>query len=460
MSNYNISLKKMLIIQLIIAIIFCVLFKINFVIVFLLIDLAVLVGVFLLKNDFILISLTIISSIINIYVTENLGLPDSSKLIVDYLIFLISIKLFTYFITKKIKFRFIYIPIFIFTFLSFVSFILNSENLITFLIAIYRNYLRYFIILISVINFDLPRRKIIKFIRLLGIILFLQVPMVIFQDYWSENHWIAKLPGDIRQDYLAGIMGGRGSAQLGGYILLAFAIFFILYKNKKIKFIYLIISYILFSTMLIIGEIKFVFIVVPILLLFLALKKLKLKYIIIVVITTIILVIGINELGKIYPWFNNFLNIDSIVETINFKYAGSGLSRGDSFIVATKTISKNIANILLGCGADNNILIDSYAVENYKFTMFTISQYIVEVGYLGLATIFSIYTFVIKCSKYLGVYSNNDFDKILGQTGLSLILILILLLFYSSNLVTTNFAIFAWAYMGLIIREYYLTIPR
>lgn len=454
MSNYNIILKKILIAQLILAIIFCALFNSNFIIIFLSIDLAILIGIFLLKNDFKLIVLTIILSLINIYLTENLRLPNSSKLIVDYLIFLIVIKLFTYFLLKKIKFKIIYVPIILFIFLSCFSFILNGESLITFLSTLYRNYLRYFIILIATINFDLPRRKIIKFIKVLGIILFLQVPMVIFQDFWSKSHWVVKLPGDIRQDYLSGIMGGKGSAQLGAYIITAFAILFVLYKNKKIKFVYLLISYLLLVIMLIIGEIKFVFIIVPIILLYLSLKKIKFKYILTVIITTVILVIGINELGKIYPWFDNFLNINSLVETTNFKYAGSGLSRGDSFIIASKTISGNIATILVGYSVGNEIL--SYNAENYKFMVFTVSQYIVEVGYLGLAVIFSIYALIIKYSKYLSEFSNNDFDKILGQTGTSFIFILILLLFYNSALISNNFAIFAWSYMGLIIREYYL----
>lgn len=452
-------------IQLIFSFILCLKMRSDVFSLILIFNFAVLVGIFLIMHETLLLVLTLMLSFTVTYLIDNIGLSSLVKYGLDYCIILVGMRLIIYFVNKKIKFHEIYIFIILLLILTLISFSINGISINEYIKKLYFDYLRYFIIFISVISFDLKEVQIKKVTKILWYLLLAQVPLVIFQDIWSMSRWHPVLPGDIRQDYLSGILGGRGNTELGLLITIALTTLFVLFLNKKVNYIYFVISLLLLVTVLVIGEIKFIFFILPITMGIVAISKLNIKSISMGLVALIILSIGIKELGNIYTQFNNFTNIESIEEYIMTPYAGSGLSRGDSFIIAGKMIQKNFSTTLVGYGVSNATSIvdlESTPTEfqkshKYRFTAFNISQYIIELGYVGILNYYGIFITILIMSISLIIKSENDFRKNIGWTGISAMFVIITCTFYNMSMEKVNFAIFAWMLMGIVCRYNYLT---
>lgn len=145
-------------------------------------------------------------------------------------------------------------------------------------------------------------------------------------------------------------------------------------------------------------------------------------------------------------------------------YAGCGLNRVTCIIVIDEIISSNYLNKLFGYGISTATSIGSETkhlsqfqkTNTYNFSMFTIAQYLVENGWIGLLLILAVFINTLNISIKLKRDYKNEFNCILGEVGIPFIFSIIFVLFYSMCMEKNNFAIFAWAMLGLIQRTYYV----
>jgi hypothetical protein len=442
-----------------------IILKKDILIIGLLINLLFMIGYFLLNRDEILVILAISSSLIVTFLTNNLNFNENVNYILDYLITLMLVKNIIYFISGKIKFRKIYIFFIVFLVFSVVSAIYNKINIMIFMKALYSDYIRYGILMLSIINFNLSDNVVKKYIKFLWMFLLIQVPIVIFQDLYGRTHWYPKLPGDIRQDYISGLIGGRGTAELGAIICMALGCIFVLYQNKKISLKYFIIHVILLIYILIIAEIKFAFILLIMVFIIISIVKPKLRNFVIILFSTVMILVGINILQKVYPDFAGFFQKNNITVYLESNYGGSNLSRLTAFNTANKEISKTSENKLIGFGAGTGTIKETNSKDFnefqkyniYDFKMFTCSQYLAENGWIGFLCIYGIFLYEIFISYSLMKKEKNQFEIILGTCGIYLGSIIIMITVYSLSMTKINFAVIAWSVIGLICRYYYKT---
>lgn len=356
------------------------------------------------------------------------------------------------FYKKKISVKKIYFPIVIFSISTFISFLINEGDVISFLSSWFKDYVRYFVIFLAMINLDFPEKKIMKIIKALWYLLLLQVPIVFLQDIWSYSHWKAINEGDIRQDYIAGMLGGRGTIELGILLTIGISALFILFLNKKVKLAYFIIVFSLFIAVISIAEIKFAFFLIALSFSIIFLINFNLKSSITLLLSGIIIVVGMQQLIKLYPNFQNFLSKENIISYVNEPYAASRIARSNSFIIANEIITKDFSTTILGYGAGNADKIS----EMYRFSAFNVSQYITELGYIGVICFYGVFIYMSIISIYLIKNGKREFEKMLGTIGLILQVIIILTTFYNMPMVNITFSVFAWVTNGVIYRYYEL----
>lgn len=424
-----------------------------------LINLVVIVGWFLIKRDNLLLISTIFSSLIVLFFTENLGMSSLVKLSVDYLIFLMFIKLIYYFYKREVKLNKIYILFFAVFIISFISVILNNINPLKYSYYLYFDYFRYFIICAFVINCKISNYDIKKYAKYLLIFLIIQIPIILFQNYYGiKNGLFNTAGGNAYQDFLCGLLGGKSTTELGLYICIMLSALYILYQMKKINATSFIIAFIACLIVLVISEIKFTFALVLLSLTILTLiEKVNKKSLLILFGAGLAIVVSFLILGIIYPWFKEFLNISKILEYINAEYAGSGLSRANSFIVAFNEIKDNFVHLFLGEGISSAynfkevVGSNSFIPGQYIFIMFSVAQYIFELGILGVITLYSVFFIAFHSSIKL-IKDKYDFNKIVGKLGIVSIVLFIISHFYGLSMEKVNFAVFAWCLIGLIFR--------
>lgn len=450
--DFNKKIYVCFILELIMCFMFDAKFNTSLFLIAIIFDIAVLLSIFIFNSDSAIIAMTLISSFTLTYMAENLGFPEYIKYIQDCFILMMAVKLIMFCIRRDTKIYNIYHILFLFISFSILSCIFNKCSIFLYIRTLYFDYIRYFIIGIFLINSTISEEKIIKYIKILWYTLLFQIPLVIIQYFWSLNNWKAKNPGDIRQDYLSGIIGGRGTTELGLLITIALSILFVLYIFNKVKFISFLISTLLLVTISILAEVKFILILLPLMFLTMTLKKLNLKSICIFALILLIMGIGSVQLVKIYPEFKNFFNTQSIKKYSKDSYASSGIGRSNSFIIANDLLMNNPSNAMMGYGIGTADTIS----PKYRFSAFNVSQYMIECGYMGVLCIYGMYIYVICISLKLIKYGRRDFERILGYSGIISIEVMIIATFYNRSMVKINFAVLAWMIIGLIYKYYCL----
>lgn len=454
MSSLNISKSKKILIVLIIQLIllFILSMRINYQLFLLgiIADIVVIIAIYLFYNDYYNLILTLIASFTLTYLIENFKMPHSISYIQDYFILIMVSKLIVCFIKRKITMKKIYIPIAIFLVSTVASFLINGGSITSFLSEWFKDYIRYLVIFLALINLDFPENKLIKIMKGLWYLLLLQVPIVFIQDIWSLKHFEVVNPGDIRQDYISGMLGGRGTVELGMLLTIGISTLFVLYLKKRVSLRYFISIFSLFIAVVCISEIKFAFFLIALTFLIIFLINFNLKSAVTLLIAGIIIVVGMQELVKLYPNFKNFLSKEYITSYLKEPYAASGIARSNSFIVANEIITKEFSTTILGYGAGKADKIS----PTYKFSAFNISQYIVELGYLGIISFYGIFMGMSLISILLIRNGKREFEKILGTIGLIIQVIIVMSTFYNRPMVNITFSIFAWMTNGLIYRYY------
>lgn len=452
----KISLDKKIFAVLMLELIFCFAIQIKLnkpiFILAIIMDIALILGIIIFYSDSALIACTLVASFSLTYLSENLGLPLAIKYVQDVFIIMMAVKILIFYLRKNKKNYNIYFIFILFIIFSALSCIYNQENIGSYLKTLYFDYVRFYIVGIFIINSVISESKIKKYIKILWYALLIQIPLVIIQYFRSMDNWVAKNPGDIRQDYLSGIIGGRGTTELGLLITIALSILFLLYLYNDIKLIYFIICNSLLIAIAMLAEIKFILILLPLTFLSIVLIKFNLKSLSVLTITIIFLIIGGIQLTKLYPEFSNFFNVQAIEKYSGDAYASSGVGRTNSFIIANDAICSNFQNTIFGysIGCADKIS------KKYKYSAFNVSQYMIECGYSGVILIYGFYLYIIGISFKLMKTAENDFQRNLGYSGFITAEVIIVATFYNRSMVKINFAIFAWMTIGLVYKCYYL----
>ncbi|MBS3200949.1 hypothetical protein [Turicibacter bilis] len=425
--------------------------NVNFMNLFLIVLLALFLGIFLFNHDNLLIIVTLFYALTVYFVTDTIGILKFIKIGVDFLVLIILFKLLYYMLKRRILFDKIYLLLIIFTICTFISSVfINKINILNYMIDFYTDYARYFIIFLGAYNFNMDKIKYYNIIKLLWYFFILQIPFIYFQDKVTKIKWVPKLPGDIRQDYLSGLLGGRGVTELGIIICAILSILFMYYLDKKVSFSKFIVFLCLFFYIFIISEIKFAIFLVVLCFAIVLFFKTSIKSVIWLLITAICGYNSIILLGKIYPWFDNFLNIETITEYINFEYAGSGLSRGNSFYIALNNISRFFGTKLFGMGIGHGTYIIDENSHTTIYKMFTISQYIYENGIIGLLLIISILITILIYSFRLMKKNTELFN--IGLSGIIIIFLIVVSLFYGMSMIKLNFSVLVWICFAFICK--------
>ncbi|MGL4570118.1 MAG: hypothetical protein ACRCVJ_03525 [Clostridium sp.] len=426
-------------------------------------DILIFVTVLGVKSDFALILSSIISGSLVTFGIETLDLSKAYKLVSYYIAVIILFKLIYYLVTKKIRFKEKYILLIVsFTVLTLITAFANNINLITYGYYYFIDYFRYFVTFVALITFDISNNQIMSMLKYIVFYMLINIPIIFIQALIYRKTWEPTLPGDIMQDYISGLIGGKGTIELGLLICFFLGCMYVLYQEKKLTLVKFAIINILLFVVSVVSEIKFVFLFLPILYLILTVCKFNIKNMVILVVTVAILGVGILNLGKLYPWFNDFLSKDKIIEYVNVEYANSGMSRGNSFIVASEEISNNPLDILLGKGISSSVPAEhcklptnEYQNTNVKFfKIFTVAQYIIETGIIGCLFIVYLLISVGKASIKLIKNKQNENDYIIGKFGCIAIFVMVTSMFYGMSMIKESFAIIMWTILGLIIKYY------
>ncbi len=412
-------------------------------------DILIFLGSYIFLHDIAIVILTLISSYIVNFLVYNLGAPSILIYISDVFISMMLIKLIIKIFKSTLKTNLMYVLIFIFLTCSICGYILSSESVTLYIRNLYFDYLRYFILFLFMINTEYSENEVIKYARMLFNILLIQVPIVIFQYFWSLKHWIPKSAVDIRQDYLCGILGERSTTELGLYIIIALSMMFVLYTKNKLSFKYISSMVSILIAAAVISEVKFVLFFLPCLFFFILLMNFNRKSVTIFFITSLMIVVSFNKLVKVYPEFQGFLSFKSVEKYSSDSYASSGIGRTDSFIVANRFLNESNENLLLGYGIGQ-----ADSISSLRFSAFNISQYMIETGYLGISCLYGIFIYVFYISLKLIKNKKNDFFTLVGYYGLFVVIMIIISTFNNRSMTKINFAVTAWISIGVVYKYY------
>ncbi len=441
--------------------IFSNILQFNVVDLFLVTIIGVVLSYILIKNDNYILICILVSSLTLTFLIENIGVSGYVRYLLDYFLIIALCKNIYYFAKGKAKFVRIYIFIIIFGIFTAISAIVNKSSVSRYLYSFYSDYFRYFIVFASVVNFKLKKNFVETYMKKLYLVLLMQVPIVIVQYFYYEKHWVSKGVGDVKQDYISGILGGRGTAEIGMIACLAVSFMYVLYQRKKIKFSTFIMIIIDMILILSIGEIKFCLAFLVLMLFIITILRLNIKGIFISLLVLLMCYFGMNQLQKLYGW-EDILSKESIMENLDYNYAGSNLSRMSAFGIANEQIKETGANMLFGRGI-GNVKVKGTIIGKrtefqsnniYEFKQFTISQYLAENGWLGFISLSLIFIYLIYESVKLMKKGNTEQEKIIGNCGIPLIIIILISTFYSTCMTKISFAILSWFLMGMLERTY------
>lgn len=423
-----------------------------------LIILLIMFTVLLFKSDFLLIVTTLGIALISDYLYFNIGLGKISYLLVDYFVAIIFIKLIIKCVSTKKKLKKEIIIILSFVLIGIISAILNGVKAKLFVQNFYMDYIRYFIVFLYIQFSSIGKNEIKKIVKFLIIFTLIQLPFVIYQSIYLNI-----FPGDmgtstqgfVLRDFYSGIIGGKGTTELGFLIVLIISFLYSFYSNKGIKFKTFVICTSVMLIISVVNETKVTFVLVPIALIILNIRKIGIKNIVLTVLICSLVVVAINKLEELYPSQQGALtNIETMKEYINSDYAGSGLSRINGSAIATKEISKDLYSFFIGNGPGSG---DKSINGKYKFRTFFFPYLIYELGSIEFLLFVYLIFLCIKKSFYLSK-SRDHFLKSVGDLGIITCFLVFFSGVYSISMAKANFAMVVWIINSIILKMYYKSV--
>lgn len=400
------------------------------------------------KYDFILITTTMLFGLVKEFLTYNLRLPGNIAYILDLLIIILLIKVFINMIQFRKKINFEVNLCIIFSVLAVVSFLLNGVGIKGFINSFYFDYFRYFVIYVAIIRLDINRKEIDYIMKFIMIFMLLQVPVILYQ---MNNIEVYETSRYVIEDYYSGLLGGKATSELGFLILLVISYYYAKVMNKNIGFIkfLFIVSY--FLIIVFVSEIKIIVVLIPVVIIIInTFYKKNIKGFIIIAMLLLLSFLSMNYIVKLYPKFGEvFTDKQILLENVDYIYAGSGISRMNGIPTAIKEVNSRFYWTLIGKGPGYGVI--SYN-GNYQYRIFYFPYIIAEYGLGGFIILITFYlSHLIKSIKLCRI--RDEFKSTIGIMGIGLVIIISISGIYSMSMVKTNFAIVAWAVLGIVIKS-------
>lgn len=420
---------------------------------------------FILKNEKLLLIMTLVLSILSQFFVDEFNFPQILQYLPDVLAIFVLIKIINKFIKTKEKINNSVLKyIGLMFFLQVLSFIANDYSILIFLWGC-RNLYRFFIVFIGVqYLYDFKDyRKITNYLKYFVIV---QLFISIYQSRIYSD-W----------DNVSGFFGHKGTGMLLVYLMFACSFFAANYFHNKIKILTFIILVGLILIELILGSVRAAFFYIPALIAIMFILeavfkrnlKEKIKNIaIICIIVPLIIVIGTTVFLKVFSTKSEFSDIAELY-SLNYieKIASSGSYNSDGKTInrlsGIKTINdlvlddnyKKIIGVGLGNAAPNkfNVLQGIYYrnFSELNYNWFFVPYYVMENGFLGLIVFLSIIiSLLIKGVKIYKRSEDNE-EKILIFAYQGCAISILLTLIYNASFNTAQIGYFFWAISGLII---------
>ena len=371
------------------------------------------------------------------FAITNLHVPYSANYLTDIFTFLIIIKVLMELQSRKTQVK-IGLPVFIITALFLVTilgFIINRQSIFLYIWG-FRNNFRFYVFFIGCVV--LLKKKDIDVI--FKILLFFSMVNVVVAT-------IQYFAFGIQQDSLGGIFGTELGANgyLNIFLCVVTIIAIVLFIYKKISTSLLLVT--IFSNVYIaaLSELKMFFIELVIIIVCLVIfSKPSRKIFLVVSFCILVLYGGTQVLYKLFPVFQGFFNITTILASGNSYATGTDLGR----FTATKTITsmflsddrfKYLFGLGLGSAETSQIsLFTSKFFIQYglilHYTWLSSAIMLIENGWVGLTCYLSFFLSIIYSSFKIRKNNKEIFSYcIMAQIFAVLCLIIV---FYNSSLRT------------------------
>lgn len=370
---------------------------------------------YLYKNPVRLIYMQIIYNCVVKFLISDLGVPSIANYYTDLLTVLIVISVLLRLTERKYNKSLIFpfsciVGLFI---TGTLSFILNYSSIYLYLWAL-RNIFRFYGFFMGCV-YLLRKEDIKRIIKILFIILLINTICCTYQ-YFIQG---------LTDDYVGGLFGTivGGNSSMNAFLCQITIFSVIMYLNKKQStivtgFVILLSLYISTISELKMYYIEFIFVII-LGILFSSISK---RTIITILFCVFGAIISIPILYNLYPNFDNFFSIESMV-----KYSGSGgyssgeddgsINRLTAIQTIEESILKNPYKRLLGLGMGN--------AETSQFSMFNSSFYkdygadlrynwfshafmFIECGYIGLIMYFGFFISIFLSCRKIIINSKED----------------------------------------------------
>ncbi len=337
------------------------------------------------------------------------------------------------------------------------------------LIAGTRMYLKFIPFFILPFVYYFSENQISKQLKLLFFLFLIQAPIALYQRLVLSTGDLS-LTGDLVRGTFP------TSGQLTVVLSCAIAMLMAFFLEKKISFNLFIGAFFLLFIPMTLNETKSTIIFLPIALIFPILfssADIKLKQLIPII---VLIILSGATFIFIYDHFMrprwgygiiDFLFMENRTEGYLYKGAGIGtlekVGRIDSWIIAFKTLFKNILNLVFGLGIGNvsesfipglsGEYADEYSIYNVKMTSLTLILW--ELGLFGVTLYYALVYMVFKYSRNLRKKINSN---LLGtiSNGWSVVCVIIMISILYNNVILENgIGYLFWYFSGYIVSEHF-----
>ncbi|MEE9376877.1 MAG: hypothetical protein V3V33_02450 [Candidatus Lokiarchaeia archaeon] len=333
------------------------------------------------------------------------------------------------------------------------------------LIAGFRAYLKFIPFFLLPFVYHFSSQQIGGQLKLILFFFIIQAPVALYQRLVVSK-------GLLTGDYVKGTLSSSG--QLTVVLSCAIAVLISFYLAKKISLTTAVVIFFLLFIPMTINETKATIVLLPIALIlpfYFSPHKIKLEQLIPMIILGIFTTIAF---VFIYDYFMRprwgygiigFLTMEGRAENYLFKghdynfYAQVG--KVDSFVIAFKTISKDLLSFFFGFGIGNvsesfvpwlsGEYAEKYSAFNVKTTVLTIILW--ELGVFGVISYYVLYLMILKDSK--GLCTDSDITSTLSQGWRTVVVIIMVATAYANFLQENATGYLFWYLSGYIISENY-----
>ena len=386
------------------------------------------------------------------------GLPGAMTLLCDAVNLVLLFYLIIYYkgTTRAMhKYLPFYVVYFLFFLIGTVTAVFNNGSLILWLWSL-RNFGRFVVFFTAALVFIDPRDlKMIK--KAVFIIAHISFILCAYQFV------VKKLKGD----YIGGVFGttkGPANTYLNVFLVIVFALALTDWVCRSKGFIHLAVICCECISVAVVGELKFFFIemvIVAVICLALAKKTYKLfsKILLIVTIGIVLLGISVPIMYRMFPSFNDFFHVDTIMKNVTESYTGSGdLGRLTAIPeISTRVFKDDPGKMIFGIGLGNGEYSERQRIfqsafylkyKDINYVWFTDAIVMVQNGLIGIGLFI---LWIVYLAKELFVRFKRKRNNGIILTALVMSIISLFLFVYNISLnCEIAYLIYAFMAFGLI----------